>query len=434
LRLPSFTVALIFTAGCWSDLAPDSPQEDPIKTRADLDLNDDKQHPTEDDPRVFLTETHDGHFNYPWPTLRDVDALIAEVNQRGLRRLRLKNEHRGRISDSEEPELLRRIVAECPQLEDLSLSSWTFSISDCEVPSELITTVSNRVETVKLGHCRVSNSTIAEMLQRFVNLESLTLYWSSGGRGYEGDPGAVTGEGWDFAGLERLRHLDLSKCFYIRDGVIAKISQQLPLLETLKLAEPRHLTGHDWQLERMRNLKTLELDRLTCLSDAVVNHVPVSLDSMRIRECDGITGNEWQLTHLTNLKNLEIESCDSLESLGQRLPHSLETLNVRGCKKLKCRQHDYASFAGLQSLSFLECFDLDVDRLFAQLPRFARSLRSLNLVGCRPPSTNDWNLAPLNDTLHIFAYEEAEPAYVGGVDEKSYQILRRQLPDCQIFM
>jgi hypothetical protein len=75
-----------------------------------------------------------------------------------------------------------------------------------------------------------------------------------------------------------------------------------------------------------------------------------------------------------------------------------------------------------------------VKRLFAELPQHASTLRSLALTGCESLKDADWDMSPLNDTLQILTYDEAEPAYVGGLDKTLGEQLQAQLPDCVIVL
>ena len=205
-------------------------------------------------------------------------------------------------------------------------------------------------------------------------------------------------------------------------------------LKSLKLAEQRHLTGTDWRLDRLPKLRSLDLRELPNLTNGTVNQLPVSLVSLRMEECESLTGERWQLDRLSKLVELRLADCDSLRSLGGRLPESLVTLNVSHCPKLQCSDLDYSTFAQLQHFSMTDCYQFDVKRLFAELPQYASALRTLALTGCESLKDADWDMSPLNETLQILTYDEADPAYVGGLDKALGALLRAQLPDCVIVL
>ncbi|PAY17588.1 hypothetical protein CKO51_20385 [Rhodopirellula sp. SM50] len=309
-----------------------------------------------------------------------------------------------------------------------------FSFSSGSLEDKLFESLPAGIESLSFHHCTVSNSTIATLLSRLDRLVTLSLTWVNGGRGYESDPGVVTGEGWDFACGDRLRTLDLSKCFYLKDELISQIAAQLTGLESLKLAEQRHLTGRNWQLDRLPKLRSLDLRELANLNDRSINQLPVSLESLRIEKCENLTGEPWQLDRLSMLNELRLADCDSLRSLGDRLPESLVTLNVSHCPKLHCSSLDYSSLAQLQHFSMTDCYQFDVKRLFTELPQYASALRTLALTGCESLKDADWDMSPLNETLQILTYDEADPAYVGGLDKALGDQLRAQLPDCEIVL
>ncbi|QDV83666.1 hypothetical protein [Planctomycetes bacterium TBK1r] len=81
-----------------------------------------------------------------------------------------------------------------------------------------------------------------------------------------------------------------------------------------------------------------------------------------------------------------------------------------------------------------DCYEFDVTRLFTELPQYASALRTLALTGCESLKDADWEMSPLNETLQILTYDEADPAYVGGLDEEFAEQLRAQLPDCVIVL
>lgn len=312
------------------------------------------------------------------------------------------------------------------------LQSFTFESGLLE--AELLESLPSNVTSLALHHCDVPNSSIATLLSRLDRLETLSLTWLHGGRGYAGDPGVITGDGWDFACRDRLRTLDLSKCFYLKDELISQISEQLTGLESLKLSEHRNLTGRNWQLDRLPKLKDLDLRELAKLTDNMLQQLPASLESLRVEDCDALTGESWQLDPLGKLTELQIAKCDSLRSLGSELPGSLQTLHAYYCPELLCSDLEYSSFTQLQSFSMTDCYRFDVKRLFADLPRYADSLRTLTLTGCESLKDSNWDMSALNDTLQIVIYNEAEPAYRGGLNKELGEQLQRQLPDCVIVL
>ena len=310
----------------------------------------------------------------------------------------------------------------------------SFSFSSGSLEEELLESLPNSVQTLSLHHCTVCNSTIATLLSRLDRLKTLSLTWVHGGRGYESDPGVITGDGWDFACGDRLRTLDLSKCFYLKDELISQISEQLTGLESLKLSDQRHLTGRNWRLDRLSKLRSLDLRELPNLTNSSINQLPVSLESLRMEECENLTGEPWQLDRLSKLIELRIADCDSLRTLGDKLPSSLVTLNASHCPRLQCSGLDYSSFTQLQSFLMTDCYQFDVKRLFAELPQHASALRVLMLTGCESLTDSDWDMSPLQNTLQILTYDEAEPAYVGGLDKTLGEQLQAQLPDCVIVL
>ncbi len=312
------------------------------------------------------------------------------------------------------------------------LTSFTFDGGSLE--AELIESLPNQLTSLALHHCDMPNSTVAALLSRLDRLETLCLTWLHGGRGYGDDSEAMTGEGWDFACRDRLRTLDLSKCFYLNDELIHQISEQLKGLESLKLAEQRDLTGRHWQLDRLPKLNDLDLRELPKLGNNLLQHLPASLESLRLEDCEQLTGESWQLDTLGKLAEVRIAKCESLRSLGGRLPDSLKRLDVRFCPQLLCSDLDYSSFAQLQHLSLTDCYQFDVKRLFQELPLHADSLRTLTLTGCESLQDADWDMSALNDTLQIVIYNEAEPAYRGGLKQELGEQLQKQLPDCVIVL
>ncbi len=175
------------------------------------------------------------------------------------------------------------------------------------------------LEALHIHGCSVSNTSVATMLHRLVNLQSLKLTSIYGGRGYETDPEAITGAGWDFTGLKNLQQLDLGNCRYINDRLVARIAEQLPSLESVRFANSQSLTGKGWGLQRLSNLKRLECNDLTQLENATIDQLPKSLELLKVSACPRMTGRNWDLASLPNLTNLEIQRC-SLTSLGVRLP------------------------------------------------------------------------------------------------------------------
>ncbi|QEG43717.1 leucine-rich repeat domain-containing protein [Roseimaritima ulvae] len=312
------------------------------------------------------------------------------------------------------------------------LTSFTFDGGSLE--AELIESLPSSVTALALHHCDMPNSSVAALLSRLERLETLSLTWLHGGRGYADDPGAVTGEGWDFACGDQLRTLDLSKCFFLEDELIQRISEQLTGLESLKLAEQRFLTGRNWQLNRLPKLKELDLRELPKLTDNTLQQLPTSLKSLRVEDCDQLTGDAWQLDAFGKMTELRIAKCDSLRSLGGKLPASLERLNARYCPHLLCSELDYSSFAQLQQFSLTDCYEFDVKRLFVELPQHADSLRTLTLTGCESLQDADWDMSALNDTLQIVIYDEADPAYRGGLNKDLGEQLQQQLPDSVIVL
>lgn len=311
----------------------------------------------------------------------------------------------------------------------------SFSFSSGSLEEELLESLPNSVHTLSLDHCIiVSNSTIATLLSRLDRLETLSLTWMHGGRGYESDPGVISGDGWEFACGDRLRTLDLSKNFYLKDELISRISEQLTGLESLKLSDHRHLTGSNWRLDRLSKLRSLDLGKMPNLTNSSINQLPVSLESLRIEECENLTGEPWQLDRLSKLIELWVADCKSLRTLGDKLPNSLVTLNASHCPKLQCSGLDYSSFTQLQSFLMTDCYEFDVKRLFAELPQHARALRVLTLTGCESLTDSDWDVTPLRDTLQILIYNEADPAYVGGLNKTLGEQLQAQLPDCVIVL
>lgn len=88
--------------------------------------------------------------------------------------------------------------------------------------------------------------------------------------------------------------------------------------------------------------------------------------------------------------------------------------------------------ARLESLLLTDCYKMDVKRMFKELPKYAASLRTLTLTGCESLQDSDWNMTPLNDTLEVLTYDEADPAYVGGLSKALGEQLKQQLPTCVI--
>ncbi|QDV83667.1 hypothetical protein [Planctomycetes bacterium TBK1r] len=182
----------------------------------------------------------------------------------------------------------------------------SFSFSSGSLEEALFESLPDSIESLSFHHCTVSNSTLATLLSRLDRLETLSLTWVNGGRGYESDPGVVTGDGWDFACGDRLRTLDLSKCFYLKDELISQVATQLTGLESLKLAEQRNLTGTDWRLDRLPTLRSLDLRKLPNLTNGTVNQLPVSIELLRMEKCENLSGGRWQLDRLSKLVELRL--------------------------------------------------------------------------------------------------------------------------------
>ena len=299
------------------------------------------------------------------------------------------------------------------------------------VPTSAIATIPSTVELVEIRDCWLANSSIAALLKRLPELRSLKLTSIHGGRGYADDPEALTGIGWDFTAQKELLDLDLSGCYYITDELMDRIATNAPAVESLKLWKNEQLTGRSW-LARFENLKSLDISEMVQMENDSFLNLPKSLESVRINGCNKLTGRGWNLAPLVNLTNLEIQRCGALTSIGAKLPASLSRLRVQECVTLKCSDLDYSSFANFEDVSFRDCYEFDVDRLFAGLPGHAQALRRLNLTGCPNVTPGEWDMSPLGKTLYEFIYPEAEPAYVGGIDEVNWMRLTQQLPDVKI--
>ncbi len=335
-------------------------------------------------------------------------------------------------------------VASCRQLESLSISIRQ-SVEESELNLSPLTRLKTlsidapgdgplaslppSIESLHLRGGSVSNSSIALLLKRLINLRSLHLASVYGGQGYETDREAITGAGWDFTAQNHLTQLYLDDCDYITDRLVSRVAEQVPTLEALRIRDGRYLTGRNWGLYRWANLKRLELHDLPQLKNVAIHELPESLESLKIRFCDELTGESWNLASLPNLAELEIRYCGSLKSIGNHLPASLQSLQVVECRQLKGGGLSYFGLSELETLNFRDCRVFDVDRLFEDLPGNATSLRRLNLTGCPNLASADWDLSPLKNTLREISYAEGEPSYVGGIDEAKGRKLRQQLPN-----
>lgn len=301
------------------------------------------------------------------------------------------------------------------------------SVEGGTVPVDFPATLSGTIEHLHIGHCSVSNSSIAEMLPRMKNLETLDLYWLSGPSGGESHPEAVTGEGWDFSSLTKLRELDLSKSRFLNNDLVPRLSQQVPELEKLSLSENQRLTGDDWDLDGFRQLREISLTQLPKLKDDAVNRLPSSLRRLKIERCPQLIGQVWRLASFPNLETVQIKDCSELVSVGRELPLSLRELSAVECDKLQCSDLDYRSLKECRSINFRDCRSLDVNRLFLNIAKGCEQLKILDLSGCPDVTVQDWDVRDLAETLESFRYFEGDPSYFGGASEKTSQFLTRQL-------
>lgn len=308
----------------------------------------------------------------------------------------------------------------------------TLHVDAVAVPQDFAATLSSSIENLSIEHCSVTNSSLATMLQRLHNLRTLKLIWLSGPSGSERDAEAVTGAGWDFSNQSQLRELNLRQSRYIEDSVVVKIAEQLPGIKTLVLGQNGRLTGTNWKLERLSALENLTLSQLSKLKNGAMLALPKSLTQLQIEKCPLFTGKSWRLAALRKLQFLKVSRCESLTSLGQDLPLSLQQLTAFECRKLKCGDLDYAGLRYCRTISFQDCYEFDVDHMFARLPKHCRKLQSLNLNGCPDLASTGWDMSPLRPTLARLTYQEAEPAYVGGISQENATILKNQLPECDI--
>lgn len=308
----------------------------------------------------------------------------------------------------------------------------TLSFGPCRVALSVLTTLPESIESLEIQRCDVTNSSVATMLRRLTNLHTLKIDSLYGRLGSPDDPISITGAGWDFGAQQKLRHLEIWNCSSLTDPVVARVTDQLPKLESLNISSCDLLTGEDWDLERLESLQSLELNNLERMQNTALAQLPKSLASLKISRCPMLNGKSWNLVSLTELTTLEIRDCASLTSLGERLPGSLRKLHVQDCRGIKGSELSYAGLDRLERLSFKDCHLVDVGHLFAELPRHTLFLRTLDATGCPNVTTVGWDMSPLTGTILEIMYPEGEPAYVGGIDESNWRILKQQLPNASV--
>ncbi|MCR9208029.1 MAG: hypothetical protein NXI28_07355 [bacterium] len=306
------------------------------------------------------------------------------------------------------------------------------SITGGDVAPGLIETLPRSLQSITLSSCDFSNDEMGrafENLEQLSSLELISCHIGYSGGAYE----KITGAGWRFASGDQLKRLKLDRCQEIEDEFIASICQQLTGLREFEVTDHAQLTGADWEFGKLEQLESLTLGELPLLGDRVFHALPASLQRLDVHKCVRLTGDGWDLRRCAEMQKLAIQDCDALLSLGAGLPSSLAHLAVRHCNEYTAKNLDVASLGRVQALSLTESYAVDVDDLFRRLPPCADSLRALHLTGCDSVTTTDWDLTPLADTLELMMYEEAEPAYRGGLTPEMAEVVQRQLPDCVVF-
>ncbi len=308
----------------------------------------------------------------------------------------------------------------------------SLSIRAAALSPEVLATLPTNLNSLHLEDCALTRWSLVKTLRDLPNLQSLRLHSNGEIVEHRADTDATTRVTWSFAAQQKLADVFVIDCPFVTDAFVSQIAGQCPNVESLSFWSNDQLTGKGWNLQQLRNLKSLELRSLESLENGLINQLPESLESLKIIRCPKMTGQGWHLASLPELSDLQIRNCVSLSTLGTRLPASMRALSVFECVNLKTGKLNYAGLEKLETLSFAECHQVNVDRLFAALPRHLLSLRRLNLTGCPNLTSTDWDLSPLRDTLHEIIYCEGEPSYVGGIDEANRQLLKKQLPDSKI--
>ena len=122
---------MLFVVGCQRDTNVPSLQA----TAVEHEINDEgSAQPT---TRVLLAPQADGFFDCPMLSLNNVEPFIAEINERDIRKLKLKPHdwpgNTGRRSVKDQLSALPKILRGCPKIEALTLVSWTLRLSDLAI-------------------------------------------------------------------------------------------------------------------------------------------------------------------------------------------------------------------------------------------------------------------------------------------------------------
>jgi len=169
--------------------------------------------------------------------------------------------------------------------------------------------------------------------------------------------------------LKGLRVLILGNCVFDRERDALRVAQK-------RLATPRPLKTLNG-LERLEELRHLDLSRLTFLCSLGEIASLTSLSSLKLNRCTGLKSLP-ELTKLTSLTSLDLGGCSGLESLPELGSlASLTSLSLSGCTGLETLHE-------LQELTSLTSLDLAGWASLTALPALSRPslLTSLNLSGC----------------------------------------------------
>lgn len=187
---------------------------------------------------------------------------------------------------------------------------------------ELLDTLSLQTSYLNLSECQwLDNTVLKQLTLLFPQIEEIVLRRSGG----------VTTSGWSaLAGWKRLRLVDLTNCFHIKDDELNLILQSCPAIEELSLHNCQGLTdkGIKNLSKQHGELLSLNLGR-TALTDEALIEIAFrcnTLQQLDISHCEKITekGVREAVKHAKNLRKLVLKKCSvplaAIAQLQQRFP------------------------------------------------------------------------------------------------------------------
>lgn len=318
---------------------------------------------------LSLLHESDGTFSLPWLSIKNVDVHVAELNRRNVRRIELQ-----RNNDRLHSELLRKICSGCqqlthisiqdcvietsafcemlsglPELSELEMRSCRLTAADGSVAKSADLILSEPTQIVKLvitDGRGLDNDGMAAILTGMPELEELSV------SDFVGPRAAISGKGWPFNRLTRLRKLTLK--WAASDDIIRQAIREIPSLESITLSNCNELSTVGWldsTHEGIRELRFYDCDKLTDEHlGHVLAHTP-NLKSFHLTRCDGVSGADLDLTPFSDLRELHLSGhqldgqfvADALASLNKlesvalfgSLPHTGQAFDLSRQRHLK---------------------------------------------------------------------------------------------------